>query len=76
MPQIREKDFLRKASTFPIFTPKLPPLEMWGQFLVSLPYKCFIPNLIKIGLVVLEKVLTQDGRWMTYDDGRQPIAIG
>ena len=45
----------------------------WGswnsQCLVSLPYRCCIPNLVKIGPVVIEKkVLTHDGC--------QPIAIG
>ena len=51
----------------------------WGgswnlQNLVSLPYRCYIPNLVKIGPVVLEKkMLTDDGRRTTHDDGRQPI---
>ena len=40
------------------------------QFLVSLPYRCYIPNLDMIGPVVIEKkMLTHDGR-------HQPIAIG
>ena len=47
----------------------------WGpcdlQFLVSLPYRCYILNLVKIGPVVLKTMLTDDGRRRT-----QPIAIG
>ena len=39
------------------------------QFLVSLPYKYYTPNLVKIGQEVLEKK-------MSTLDGRQPIAIG
>ena len=37
------------------------------QLLVSLPYRCYIPNFVKIGPVVLEKMLT--------DNGCQPIEI-
>ena len=39
------------------------------QFLVSLPYKCYTPNLVKIDQEVLEKK-------MSTRDGRQLIAIG
>ena len=41
------------------------------KFTISclLTIRCYIPNFVKIGPVVLEKVLTDD-------DGRQPIAIG
>ena len=47
------------------------------QFIVILPYRWYIPNLVKIGSVVLEeKVLTDDGRRKTDDDGRQPTGIG
>ena len=35
----------------------------------SLPYRCYIPNLVKIAPVVFEKILTR------YD-GCQPIAKG
>ena len=36
------------------------------QFLVSLPYRCYVPNLVKIGSVVLEKkMLTDDTRRRT-----------
>ena len=36
-----------------------------------------MPNLVKIGLVVLEKkMLTDDAQRATHDAGRQPIAIG
>ena len=40
------------------------------KFLVSLPYRCYISNLVKIGPVVLEK------KMLTHDNWRQPIAIG
>ena len=52
------------------------------QISVSLLYRCYILNLVKIGSVVLEKkILTNDarrhdGRWTTQGDGRQPRAIG
>ena len=36
---------------------------------VSLHYRCYIPNLVEIGQVVLEKMLT-------HDNGRQLIVIG
>ena len=40
-------------------------------------YRSYIPNLFKIGPVVLEKKrLTHDARRTTNDDGRQPIAVG
>ena len=39
------------------------------QFLVSLPYRCYMPNLVKNGPVLLEKLLTDD-------DERQNTAIG
>ena len=45
------------------------------QFSVSLPYRCFLQNLIKIGPVVLEKILTHDRRRTQHDNGRQPIVI-
>ena len=36
-----------------------------------------MPNLVKIGSVVLEKkMLTDDVRWTTHDDGLQSLAIG
>ena len=41
----------------------------WGswnlQLLVSLRYRCYKTNIIKIGLVVREKMLTDDGRRRT-----------
>ena len=58
---------------FTLFTPKLPPLGVgsWNlQSLVSLPYWCYIPYLVKIGPVVFEK------KMLTHEDGRQPIVIG
>ena len=57
---------------FTFFTPNLTRLGIgkgggsWNlQFLVSLPYRCYIPNLVKIGSVVLEKKLTDDARRQT-----------
>ena len=45
------------------------------QILVSLPHRCYIPNLVKIGPVVLEKkMLTHDAR-CTMDDGRRRTPI-
>ena len=38
------------------------------QFLVPLPYRCYIPNLVKIGQIVLEKKTHVARR--TTDDGR------
>ena len=66
MPGSREEDFLRSTSILP--QNYLP--FGWGswnlQFLVSLPYRCYIPNLVRIGPVVSEeKMLTHDGRRQT-----------
>ena len=81
MPGSREEDFFLEVHQFYTFYPKI--TSPWGrgswnlQFLVSLPYRCYIPNLVTIGPVVLEKkILTHDGRRTTDDDGRQPKAIG
>ena len=61
--------FLKKYINFKVFTLKVTSPwdgESWIlQFLVSLPYRCNIPTLVKIGRVVLK----------THDDGCQPIAI-
>ena len=52
----------------------------WGrgswnlQFLVSLPYRCYIPNLVKIDTVVLRKMLTLDTRRRTpTHSNRSPV---
>ena len=69
----------KEIHQFQLFTPKLPPLGDGGKriYIFSLPYRCYISNLVKIGPVALEKkILTHDGRWTTDDDGCQPIAIG
>ena len=56
--------------------------ELWNsQFLVFLPYRCYIPNLVKIGPVVFEKKILTDNAQQTSDDTRhtkliQPIAKG
>ena len=61
MPWSRENDFLRNTPILPFLPQNYLPLG-WGggrscnsQFLVSLPYRCYIPNLVKVGPVVLEK---------------------
>ena len=76
MPQSREEGILRNTFTLLHFLPKIDfPLINNLQFLASLPLKCYIPNLVKIDSVVLEnKMLTDDGRHTTHDDGRQPIS--
>ena len=40
------------------------------QFLVYVPYKCYIPNLVKFDSVAFEP------KMLTHNDGRQSIAIG
>ena len=73
---VKSKIFL-KIQQFYTFYPKITyPLDggSWNlQFLVFLPYRCYILNLVKIGPVVLEDV---NSRRTSHDDGRQPIAIG
>ena len=58
MPRSR-KENLKEIHQFYIFLPQhyLPfGWRSWNlQFLVSLPYRCYTPNLVKIGPVVLEK---------------------
>ena len=59
---------------FRTFSSGLKGTDPYG-FLVSLPYRCYIPNLVKIGLVhvVLEKKMLMDNtRWTTTE----AIAIG
>ena len=46
------------------------------NYMFSLPFICYIPNLVIFGPVVLEKMFTDDGQRTTDDDGRQSIAIG
>ena len=72
MPASREDDALRNTMT--LFTQFISP---WGAggggggvtiFLVSLPYRCSIPNLVKIGPVFLEKtIFREDARRTTTD---------
>ena len=75
-----KEEFLQDASISHILTPPpLPPLGlgvMQFKLLVSLPYRCYNPNLIKIGPVVLEKkmLMSMHASIVTDDDGRQPIA--
>ena len=72
---VEKKVFYRNASIFHFLCSKLFPLYL--QFLLSLYHKylfllsskiCYIPNLVKICPVVIEKIST--------DDGLQTIAIG
>ena len=66
-----EKKIFKEIHQFYTFYPQI--TTPWGggswnlQFLVSLQYRCYILNLIKIGPVVLEKMLTHDGWWTTTD---------
>ena len=71
MPRRREEDFSKTASILQFFTPKLRPLRVGGswhlQLLVSFPYRCHTPNLVKIGPVVSEEeMLTADGQRKTH----------
>ena len=56
MPQSREEDFLKKYTNFTLFIPNITSSSdkgLWNlQFVVSLPYICYI---LKIDPVVLEK---------------------
>ena len=57
-----------------LFIPKLPHLGVGGhkiQFPVSLPYRCYIPNLVKIGSVPA-KTLTYDTRLTPTLSKRSP----
>ena len=61
------KKFCKEIHQFFKFYLKIMPSPWDGglwilQFLVSLPYKCNIPNLVKIGPVVLEKMLIHDSQ--------------
>ena len=82
MPWSRGKDFLRHTAILHFLPPNYLLFRWRGGswnlwFLVSLPYRCYTPNLVKTGLVVLEKkMLTHDARLTADDDGRQPIALG
>ena len=55
-PEYRRYDM--KYNNFTLYTPQnYLPLGWWVMkftILVSLPYRCYIPNLVKIGPVVLE----------------------
>ena len=59
----KEEDILRHTSILYYLTVKLPSLEVGVhknlQFLVFLPYKLYIQNLVKIGLVG-KNMLTDD----------------
>ena len=73
MPLSREKYFLRKTSILHFLPQNYLPFGtgvIKFTVLVSLPYRCYIPFLVKIGPVVLEK------KMLTDDGGRQPIAMG
>ena len=58
LPSSRETDYIKKH-----FTLIIPKLSFWSgdhgiyKFLVSLHYRCYITNLVKIGPVVLEKIM-------------------
>ena len=73
MPRSREEDIFKNTSILH-YLPKI--TSTWGgwpwnlQFLVSLPFQCYISNLVKIGLVDV------NGQRTMEDDRRQPITIG
>ena len=75
MPGKREEDFKRNTSIYAFYSKITSP---WGgvgdwilHFLVSLHYRCNIPNLVKIGQVYLEKKMLMHGGQRTMDDGRR-----
>ena len=78
--------YLKKYMNFTFFTLKLSPLSFRGswnlQFYVSLIYRCYVVNLVKIGPLVFEKKMddarqkTNDWRRTTNEDRRQPTATG
>jgi hypothetical protein len=47
-----------------------------SKFLFPFTYKCYKPNLVEIGLAVLEKKLKMFKSLSPTDDGRKRIAIG
>ena len=72
----KRRKFFKIYIDFTLFTPKPPPPPplYWGswnlKFLVSSPYRWYIPNIVKIhvGLVVLEENMLMVGAlWMTLD---------
>ena len=68
MPQSKEKKFYKKYINFTLFIPELSALGVrsWNlQFLVSLPYKCFIPNCVTMGHVGLEEKMLAHHGWET-----------
>ena len=42
---------------------------------ISVPWRCYIPNLVKIGPVAIEKKLMNDGRRTPDHDDNQPVII-
>ena len=79
-----EKRIFKKYINLTIFTPKLLPLGvgLWKYnlscclCLVSLPYRCYTPYLVKIVPVVLEKkMLTHDGRRRTATNSNRSTKL-
>ena len=71
-PRVEKKIFLRHTSILHFISPKLPLVGGVGvmnlQFLVSLLYRYCTLNLVRIGLVVLQKkMLTQEAQSTTQD---------
>ena len=67
MTSSREENF-QVCTQIHTFHPKIiSPFDLRDhlQFSVSLPYRCYIQNLVKIGKTMLKKILTQDGRQRT-----------
>ena len=70
-----EKKIFKEIHQFYTFYPKI--TSPWGrrpwilQFLISLPYRCYIPNLVKIDPVVLEKKMLTH-RWKPTCSNKSP----
>ena len=68
-PRVEKKIFYEKHQFYTFYSKITSPCG-WGswnlQFPVSFPYRCYIPNVVKISLVVLEKKMLTDNarRWM------------
>ena len=74
-----EEKILKEIQQFYIFYPKITfPWQGVMKFLFSLPYRCYIPNLVRIleKRINGERRTTHDGRRKTDSDGRQSIGIG
>jgi len=73
-PVVHEKKIFEDLSKFSLFCPLLgskwgqPPL--FEQIWIPIYQACFLPTLVEIGLVVLEKKSFKGKSWRRTDDGR------